>query len=398
MHASARRMKKQQTIGFLVACACLVLGFVAGSYRNQLYAAVAPVFGVKISGDSLNDRTMQDAYRNLVANYDGKLDKAALESGAARGMVAAAGDKYTTFMDKAEAAEFNQSLSGQVSGIGSEIGVRAGQPTVLRVISGSPAERAGLRPGDVFVRVNSDDVAGKDAATVADKVRGDVGTSVRLAMKRGGETTDYTLTRAQVTDPSVRWSVDDGIGIIKITRFDTDTGDLAKQAAQSLKQQAVKGIIVDVRDNGGGYVTAAQDVASLWLNNQTVFTAKTGDKVVDTVKSGTDPLLSGVKTVVLVNGGTASASEIVSGALQDYSVATLVGEKTYGKGTEQKVIDLSDGAILKVTIARWYTPKGKNITKDGITPNAAVSLTNDDINEGHDPQLDAAKKVILKNL
>ncbi len=391
MRTKVRRVKKQQTIGFLVACACLVLGFTAGAYKEQLFAAIAPVFGVKVSGDSLNANIMQEAYRNLAANYDGTLDKTALENGAAQGMVAAAGDKYTTFMDKTEAEEFNKSLSGQVSGIGSEIGVRAGQPTILRVISGSPADRAGLKAGDIFVRVNSSDVAGQDASTVADKVRGDVGTSVRLTMKRGDTTTDYTLTRAQVTDPSVRWSVDGNIGILKITRFDTDTGDLAKQAANAFKQKAVKGVIVDLRDNGGGYVTAAQEVASLWLNDQVVFTAKTGGKVVDTVKSDASPTLNGMKTVVLVNGGTASASEIVSGALQDYGVATLVGEKTYGKGTEQKVIDLSDGAVLKVTIARWYTPKGKNITQEGITPNTIVKLTSDDTDASRDPQLDAAR-------
>jgi carboxyl-terminal processing protease len=150
-------------------------------------------------------------------------------------------------------------------------------------------------------------------------------------------------------------------------------------------------VILDLRSNGGGYLTAAQDVAGLWLDKKTVVTERTFGKVVDTIASGSNPLLAGVPTVVLIDSGTASASEIVAGALQDYGAATLVGEKSFGKGTVQKVVDLSGGAILKVTTARWYTPKGKNITSEGIAPNKEVPLSADDVNAGRDPQMDAAK-------
>lgn len=390
-HARRPKMKQISPATFFVSLALMALvAFVAGTRSDQIYAAVGPMFGIKVATGSLDTSVLQQTYQNLKANFDGKLDTAKLEDGAARGMVAAAGDQYTVFMDKKEAEDFNKSLDGQVSGIGCEIGVRNDQPTVLRVISNSPAEQSGLQVGDVFVSVNGTSVAGKDSATVAQAVRGDAGTSVKLAMKRGDTTTDYTITRAQVDDPSVRWSEQNGIGIMTVSRFDAQTGNLATKAAQEFKSKGAKGVIVDLRDNGGGYLDAAQAVAGLWLNNKLVVTEKTNGQVVDSIMSGTNPILAGMKTVVLVNGGSASASEILSGALQDYDVATLVGEKTFGKGTVQKVMELTDGRVLKVTVARWYTPKGKNITAQGIEPNQKVSISAADSNAGRDPQLDAA--------
>jgi probable ctpA-like serine protease len=376
---------------FFVSIALVALvGYIAGTRSDQLYAAIAPVFGVKASADSLNTSVLQDAYRNLKANYDGKLDADALSDGAVRGMVAAADDRYTVFMDKKEAEEFNRGLSGQVSGIGSEIGRRSNQPTVLRVLNDSPAEKAGVKSGDVFVAVNGESVEGKDASAVASRVRGEAGTSVKLTMKRGESTVDFTIVRAQVSDPSVRWSVSDGVGTMIISRFDAQTASLARQAASELKSQGVKAVIVDLRDNGGGYLNAARDVAGIWLNNQIVVTEKAGDKVTDEVKTGSSAILDGMKTILLVNRDSASASEILAGALQEHGKATLVGQKTFGKGTVQKVLNLADGRLLKVTVARWYTPKGKNITKEGITPETIVELTADDMNAGRDPQRDKA--------
>ncbi len=391
-HKSTKKVSRSTF--FIVIVLAMLVAFIAGTRSTQLYAAIAPVFGIKVSADTLDTAILQETYQQLKANYDGTLDPSVLADGAARGMVAAAGDRYTVFMDKTEADQFNKTLDGQVSGIGCEIGVRASQPTVLRVLSNSPAEAAGLQAGDVFVSVNGVSVNGGDAATVADKVKGDAGTSVKLVMKRGDQTHEYTITRAQISDPSVRWSESGGVGTMTITRFDEQTGTLAQQAAQEFKSKGVKAVIVDLRDNGGGYLTAAQAVASLWLSNKTVVTEKAGGVVTDEVKSDSNPILAGIKTVVLVNGESASASEIVAGALQDYHVATLVGEKTFGKGTVQKVITLSGGRMLKVTVARWYTPNGKNITAEGITPDKNVTLSADDSNAGRDPQMSAALQLL----
>lgn len=390
---SPRRSPNKQItpVTFFVSLALIALvAFVAGTRSDQIYAAVAPTFGLKVATGTLDTDILKQTYQDLKVDFDGKLDTAKLEDGAARGMVAAAGDRYTVFMDKQEAADFNKELDGEVTGIGCEIGMRNDQPTVLRVISNSPAERAGLQTGDVFVSVNNTSVAGKDAATVAQAVRGDAGTTVKLVMKHGAESQDHAITRAKVDDPSVRWSESSGVGIMIISRFDGQTGSLATKAAQEFKAKGVKGVIVDLRDDGGGYLDAAQTVAGLWLNKKLVVSEKTNGKVVDQIMSGDTPILAGLKTVVLVNGGSASASEILSGALKDYNVATLVGEKTFGKGTVQKVINLPGGRLLKVTVARWYTPKGKNITAHGIMPNKVVPLSAADMNAGHDTQLEAA--------
>ena len=229
-----------------------------------------------------------------------------------------------------------------------------------------------------------------DAETAAKNIRGDEGTSVKIVVRRGADIKDFTITRAKVSDVSVRSRIENGIGIMTITRFDIDTGDLTRRAAEQFKTANVRGVVLDIRDNGGGYLDAGRDVAGLWVKDKVIVSEKTGGKTTDEVKSTADPILAGIKTVVLVNGSSASASEIVAGALQDYSVAKLVGEKTFGKGTVQKMIELSDGRLLKVTIARWYTPKGKNITKEGITPDTKVEMTSANVNEGKDPQLDAA--------
>jgi carboxyl-terminal processing protease len=371
-----------------------LVGFVAGTRSSQLYASVAPLFGIKASADTLELQLVQKTYQELKANYDGTLDSTKLVDGAARGMVAAAGDRYTVFMDQTESADFAKQLSGEVSGIGCEIGVRSNQPTILRVLTDSPAEQSGVKAGDVITAVNGESVDASDSATVAEKIRGEAGTSVKVKVLRGSEVHEFTITRAKISDPSVRWSVSDGIGTMIISRFDQDTGVLARKAATEFKAQNVRGVVLDLRDDGGGYLDAARDVAGIWLSNKKVVTEKTDGKVTDTVTTESNPVLAGVKTVVLVNGGSASASEIVAGALQDYKVATLVGERTFGKGTVQKLIELPDGRQLKVTIARWYTPNGKNITKDGITPDTKVQLTSEDMNAGRDPQADDARAAL----
>lgn len=391
-----RRRKVSQGVFLASLVLAIIVSFAAGTRSEEIYQIAAPIFGIKVAKQPLDTEVMKEAYRQLAANYDGDLDANKLSDGAARGMVKAVGDDYTTFLDKEEAAEFNKSLNGEVSGIGAEIGVRNLQPTVLRVLDDSPAKKAGLKTGDIFVAVNGTSVAGETASGVADKVTGEAGTTVKLTMRRGSESLDFSITRAQISDPSVRWSVSDDIGVLTISRFDDNTGSLARKAAKEFIDKGVKGVIIDLRNNGGGYLTAAQEVASLWLDNgKTVVTEKSRGQVTETVKASGNPTLKGKKTVVLVNGSSASASEIVAGALKDYQAAILVGEKTFGKGTVQKVINLSDDRILKVTVARWYTPQDRNITKEGIQPNQTVKMSSDDNNAGRDPQMARAKELAL---
>lgn len=380
-------------VGLIVV---LGLGYIAGTFNNQIVSTVAPLFGAKTYAGSLDVSSLQSTYQSLKANYDGSIDDKALIEAANRGMVASLGDPYTLYFNAKEAADFNSDLTGAIGGgIGVELSLRNERITVVRVLADNPAEKAGMAVGDVVTKVNDTTVVASAALNeVVSKIRGAVGTTVKITVARGTDTKDFTITRANVTNPSVYSKVVDGVGIMTMTRFDDQTAQLARAAARSFKTQNVKSVILDLRGNGGGYLKAAQDVAGLWLNNKTVVTERTNGKVTDELKSGTDPILGGVPTVVLVNASSASASEITAGALQDNGAAKLVGVTTFGKGSVQKLLDLPEGAQLKVTIAKWYTPNGKNISKQGITPDKVVTISPEDINAGRDPQLDAAKALV----
>jgi carboxyl-terminal processing protease len=396
--ASETREKKVTTpqgINGAVFVGALVLmlgiGFVAGIYRYDILGAIAPAFGVKTSSQTIDTTALQQTYRTLLANYDGELDTNALINGASRGMVAAAGDPYTAFFDESEAEQFNNDLSGSIGGgIGAQIGIQDEVVTLVKILSGTPAERAGLKAGDTVKSINGEPTAGYTTDDAVAKLRGEIGTTVKIAITRSGEDKEFTITRAEISAPSVESELKDGIGTITITRFDSDTGALARRAAQQFKDAGVKGVILDLRGNGGGYVAAAQSVAGIWLKNKRVVTEKAGDTVVDEITTGSNTILEGVKTIVLVDGNSASASEIVAGALKDYNAATLVGTKTYGKGTVQQLLPLANGSMLKVTVARWYTPNGVNISEVGIEPDTTVKITSEDITQGNDLQRQAA--------
>lgn len=385
------RQKKPLSKGFIVFLFVVFAGlsYVAGSVSGgSWFGGVTQLWGGK--GD-IDLSTVQDTYRALAGNFDGQLDKQKLIEGASRGLVAAAGDQYTVFMDKQESASFDDALTGNIGGgIGVEVGIRGDVPTAVRVLKDNPAEKAGVQVGDVIVKINDESTHGKSLNDVVTQIRGEAGTTVKLTVLRGGEQKDITVTRQQVNNPSAYGEVKDGVGILTITRFDDQTGSLARAVAQDFKTKNVKGVVLDLRGNGGGYVTAAQAVAGIWLDKQLVTSERSNGRVNDELKSTGTPILNGVKTVVLVNASSASASEIVAGALHDHKAATLLGETTFGKGSVQKLISLPDEATLKVTVARWYTPSGVNISEKGITPDQAVARTADDINAGRDPQLAAA--------
>lgn len=392
-------MTEQRRVGtrarlFLGGLLIAIVSFVAGTRSDLIMAQVGSLFGLRTATGSLDVSTVQRVYRELKAHYDGKLDEQALVRGAARGMVAATGDPHTAYMDPDEAKEFEKSLSGNIGGgIGAEIAKRHNVPTIIRPLKNSPAEKAGIKAGDVIVKVNDTVVTDMPVDQVVQRIRGDVGTTVKLVLSRGGERKDVTVTREKVVAPAAEWKIDGEIGILTVSRFNDDTGKQARQAADEFRSAGVKKVILDLRGNPGGTVAAAQALAGLWLDRQVVMTQRRGEQVVSTEKSTGQPLLGDIKTVVLINGGSASASEIVAGALKDYGKATLVGEKTYGKGSVQRPIDLADGSVLKVTEARWYTPHGKNIDKSGIEPDVKVEMTTEAADNGRDPQLEKAKSV-----
>lgn len=362
-------------------------GFLLGTRSDILLAMVS---GVPVSTDTIDLSSVQNTYRILKANYDGDLDTNKLIDGASRGLTAAVGDRHTVFMDKEETKAFEDGLSGELTGVGAEIGIRGGAPTIVRILADSPAEANGLKAGDKILTVNNEPVQDLTTEQVASKIRGDAGTTVKILIQRDSQDKDFSIVRARVNNPSVRWEVKDSIGYLTLSRFDDETTRLARSAAKQFTQQNVRAVILDLRDNGGGYLQSARDVAGIWLNNKLVVTEKRGDKTAETINTGNAALLDGVKTIVLVNGGSASASEIVAGALQDYKAATIIGEKTFGKGTVQNVINLPDGRTLKVTVARWFMPSGKSIEQQGVSPDKTVTMNADDTDAGRDPQMDAA--------
>ncbi len=381
----------------LILALATVIGYAGGTKNDQIIGAVAPVLGFKVETGTLDLAAVQSTFRHLKGNFDGKLNEQSLIDGASRGLVMAAGDAYTVYFDRKEAEEFNKDLTGNIGGgIGAEIGSRDLKPTIIRTLPDTPAGESGLRSGDTIIAVNDEFMAGRTLDDVVNKIRGKIGTTVKLTVLRGLDSKEFSMTRAEITAPSIETKVVDGIGILTMRRFDETTTGQARVAAQAFKKQGVKGVVLDLRGNGGGLLTVAQDIAGIWLDNKVVVTERAGGKVTEELKSGNNSILKGIPTAVLINGSSASASEIVAGALQDHNVATLVGEQTFGKGSVQQLINLQNGAVLKVTIAKWYTPSGKNISEKGISPDKDIELTFKDVNENRDPQLAKALEILKK--
>ena len=386
--------RRQQLSWFLTLVIVAIVSFVAGARSDALFANVASVFGVRTSNKTIDLSSVQKTYQELIANYDGKLDTQKLIYGANRGLVEAAGDPHTSYMDPDEAKEFDKSLSGQIGGgIGAEIGLRNNKPTIIKPLENSPAQKAGIKAGEVIVKVNDESSSDWSVDKVVSKIRGEIGTSVKLTLLSEGWTREVSVVRQNIVSPAVESEVDGEIGILKVNRFGDDTVSLSRKYASEFVEKGVKKVILDLRNNPGGTVGAAQGLLGIWLDNQIAMTERRGSEIVKTLRTTGTPILGNMKTVVLINGNSASASEITAGALREYGKATLIGQKSYGKGSVQIVLGLPGGSQMKVTEARWYTPKGKNIDKTGIEPDVKIDLSSDDINNNVDPQMDKAKSL-----
>lgn len=332
-------------------------------------------------------------------NFDGNIDYKNMVYGAVKGMVSSLGDPYTAFLTPEEANQLQDDLSGTISGIGAEVAVKNNQLTVVAPIDGSPAKKAGILAGDNILKIDDTETKGMDVGTAVSKIRGEAGTKVRLTVQRGDTTKELEITREKLTVKSVSSEIKNGnVGYVKISRFDDNTTADLRSALDGFQSKNVKKIILDLRDNPGGYLDQSVSVASEFVKDGVIVSEK---KDVTNGKSSDYKALAGgkmtaedVKIVILVNNGSASASEIVAGALKDHNRAILVGEKTFGKGSVQEIEDLAGGAKLRVTIAHWYTPNGKNISKEGIAPDAEVKLSDADFNANRDPQLEKALELL----
>lgn len=319
--------------------------------------------------------------------------------GSLRGLAAAMDDPYTVFMDPKEAKEFTDDLSGTFEGIGAEVGLRDDLITIIAPLAGMPAEKAGLKAGDKIYEIDSESTIGMGVDEAVKKIRGEKGTEVILTVLRKDEDKplEIKIVRGLIFVKSVKTEVrSDGVMVITVSNFNDDTLNLFNQAVtQALKEQP-KGLVLDLRNDPGGYLDTAIAMASAWIKEGPVVIEQFGEGKRQEYFADGDNRLGNFKTVVLINGGSASASEIVAGALRDYKKATLVGEQSYGKGSVQSLRDLSDGSALKVTVAKWLTPGGDFINDKGITPDVEVEFTKEDFDKDIDPQMDKAVELILK--
>ena len=390
--------EKQTSLGnaIIISVVMLAIGLTLGLNWKNWFGGFAPYLGFEKDHSSEVDWSGLDEVYNKLANYyDGEIVQSKIVEGAKKGLTDALGDVYTVYMDAEEAKEFEDDLHGNVgAGIGVEMGLRDGYVRVLRTLPDNPARKAGILAGDILYKVNGEEVYSLSTEEISKKVRGEEGTEVEVTVIRDGEEKSFKMKREVINNVSAYVDYDGSTAIVTVTRFDEDTGTMVQKFAKEFEKKGVKKVILDLRGNGGGYVNAAKDLLSLWINGDTILVQKS--KHSDDKKTTSDAnkaILSDMKTVVLVNGSTASASEIVAGALQDYEKATVVGETTYGKGVVQNLFDFNDGSKLKVTTASWYTPKERSINKTGIEPDVKVERSYEDINAMRDPQMDKAKKL-----
>jgi len=385
-------------------------GFVTGRLlpANTIVPTLAPQVTATPGGDQGGTpESLQTTFQpfweawNIVHQryVDQPLDDTALMRGAIRGMMAALGDAHSAYLDPQEYKKAETSISGEYEGIGAFVDTTKDYLTVVSPIAGTPADKAGLKPGDQIIAIDSQDMTGVNPELARQKVLGPAGSTVHLTILREGidQPLEFDIVRANIVIPSVESKMlDNGIAYVKLSFFGDNSATYLHQALKDLMAQQPTGLILDLRNNPGGVVSTAIQVASEFIGDGVIMYEQQGDGTRTPTNALSGGLATDIPLVVLVNEGSASSSEIVAGAIQDYARAKLVGVTTYGKGSEQNWVPLSNdqGAVL-VTIARWLTPNGRTIDKIGLTPDLVVQLTDEDISAGRDPQLDASVQLLL---
>jgi len=314
------------------------------------------------------------------------------------GLVSSLGDPNTNFLPPAESKKFLEDVSGRFGGIGAELGTKDGLLVIIAPLKESPAEKIGLQAGDKILKINDKDATGLDVQEAVKTIRGPIGTKVTLNIFREGwkAPRDFTITRAEIVIPTVDWEMKEGdLAYFRIHSFNGTMLSQFYKALFGAANRGGNGIILDLRNNPGGFLEVSVEMANLFLDNGTEVVSeqfRSGEKrILKTTGSGA---LKNIPMVILINGGSASASEILAGAMRDQRGIKLVGEKSFGKGTVQELVELSDSSQLKLTIARWVTPKGTIIDKNGLKPDVEVKISEKDIEMKKDPQLEKALEIL----
>jgi carboxyl-terminal processing protease len=331
--------------------------------------------------------------------HQDKIDNEKMYYSALEGLVDGIGDPYTVFLDPDLTKSFDEDINGQFQGIGAQIGKRDGVITIIAPIADSPAEKAGLKAGDKIYAIDQEDATSLSIDEAVKRIKGPKGTKVTLLVLHEGETArEITITRDVILMKSVVWDWRaDGLLYVEVSGFNSDSAELFENMISEMKSHVVKGIIVDLRNNPGGLLDQANYLTSKWLaTGELIVRERFSDTEINDYRAEGKNEFFGIPTVLLINGGSASGSEIMAGALQDYGYATLIGEKSYGKGSVQEMKRLPDGSSLKMTIAEWLTPKENFINGVGVMPDVEVTYTNEDYEANRDPQMDKAIELLLQ--
>ncbi len=380
----------------------LVTGSVIGAYAAGIGTAWLLMRNKIASAEEATGfHVFWEAWHLVEDSFYGDLpDIQHLAWGAIRGAIATLNDPYTSFLEPQPRQREKEDLSGRFGGIGAYVSQAEDGSIILDPMPGQPAEQAGVQKGDVVLKVDDTEITLQMTVDdVVSLVRGKVGTVVRLTLRREGLAEPFVveIVRQEILTPSVEWKMlegVDGVGYVRITIFGDRTAGELRQALKELKQQGMERLVLDLRGNGGGLLNSAIDVAGEFLDGGVVlFQMEKGNKETTFNAGGGGQFTTG-PLVVLVDGGTASASEIVVGALQDRGRATIIGQKTYGKGSVQSVFDLSDGSSVHVTSAQWFTPNRRQISGAGLMPDVEVAISDEDRSQGRDPQLERAIEVL----
>lgn len=379
----------------------IIVAFLLGTrygYQNKMYAqAVSALFGDDVSVPNIDLSPYLKAWNIIDEKYvfDDKPDNQERVWGSISGLVGSVGDPYTVFLPPQEAETFEEDIAGKFGGVGIEIGVQDNIVTVISPLVGSPADKAGLKAQDKIIAVDGEPTQGIGIDGAVARIRGDIGTSVTLTVLRDGEAIDISVVRDIIRIPTIDAEVIDGVFVIRLYNFSADSVSLFENALREFRDSHTNDkLIIDLRGNPGGFLNSAVDMASYFLPQGAVIVRENygeGREENETRSSGIDFFDEDPEVVVLVDGGSASASEILAAALSENGYATVVGSRTFGKGSVQELVPVTSNTYVKITVAKWLTPDGRSIQDEGIAIDREV-LPGEV--EGEDPQLDAALDII----
>lgn len=400
-------MQRKRYVIVAVVAFLLIGGgaFYAGTRTNFNTSAAAPVPPSEATSTLDADLSLFWSAINTVKTryYDAKNVKdETLLYGAIAGMVRSLGDPYSVFFPPSDAKKFHDDLNGSFGGIGAEIGIKNNQLTIISPLKGSPAERAGVKAGDVILKVDDTETNSLSLEDAVKIIRGEPDTEVNLLVLREGwkEARNVKIVRKIIEVPTLDWEMKDGnIAYFNLYAFNANAPQLFYQSAVQSLLRGVRGVVLDLRNNPGGFLDAATNLAGWFVpRGDTIVKEKLSGGQINTFVATGNQAFVHIPVVVLVNGGSASASEILAGALRDRRGAKLIGEQTFGKGSVQEVEDMKGGAMIKLSIAEWLTPGGHSINKVGLTPDIEVKMTDKDTQNGKDPQLDKAIEVLKEEM